>query len=220
MASAAFRPEANALLRGQYVRLAQVIGVLFVGYLIIGIPLPVLPLHVHRDLGLGPFMVGVVAGAQFAASLVSRMFAGRFTDTRGPKSAFVVGLLLSGASGLLYLASLPFEANPSAARLRRKLHCHWRSRLGPDADGRGCRGQGHVLDWHLALRGIRDRSAHRHQPLWPLRLFGSGHRDGRHSARHAGVCHAHARRGAASAGTGGAQESAWRRLDAGSRTCA
>jgi MFS family permease len=98
--------------RAQYVRLAQVIGVLFVGYLIIGIPLPVLPLYVHRDLGFGPFMVGTVAGAQFAASLVSRMFAGRFTDTRGPKSAFVVGLLLTAASGLLYLASLPFADVP------------------------------------------------------------------------------------------------------------
>jgi MFS family permease len=112
MASAAISKTAPAPGRAQYVRLAQVIGVLFVGYLIIGIPLPVLPLHVHNDLGFGPFMVGVVAGAQFAASLFSRMFAGRFTDTRGPKSAFIVGLLLTGASGLLYLASLPFVASP------------------------------------------------------------------------------------------------------------
>ena len=113
MATAALPTSAHQPGRTEYVRLAQVIGVLFVGYLIIGIPLPVLPLHVHRDLGFGPFMVGVVAGAQFAASLCSRMFAGRFTDTRGPKSAFVVGLLLTGASGLLYLASLPFVAQPA-----------------------------------------------------------------------------------------------------------
>jgi MFS family permease len=101
----------------QYVGLAQVIGVLFVGYLIIGIPLPVLPLHVHDDLGFGPFMVGVVAGAQFVASLLSRMFAGRFTDTRGPKSAFVLGLVLTGGSGLLYLASLPFVGTPTLSVL-------------------------------------------------------------------------------------------------------
>jgi MFS family permease len=112
VATAAIRGKGAAPGRAEYVRLAQVIGVLFVGYLIIGIPLPVLPLHVHADLGFGPFMVGVVAGAQFAASLISRMFAGRFTDTRGPKSAFVVGLLLTGASGLLYLASLPFVGSP------------------------------------------------------------------------------------------------------------
>jgi MFS family permease len=113
MASAAVPTVEPA--RAPYRRLAQVIGVLFVGYLVIGIPLPVLPLHVHNDLGFGPFMVGIVAGAQFAASLCSRMFAGRFTDTRGPKSAFVVGLLLTGASGLLYLASLPFLGSPAAS---------------------------------------------------------------------------------------------------------
>jgi MFS family permease len=106
-------PSKTAPQPSQYVGLAQVIGVLFVGYLIIGIPLPVLPLHVHDDLGFGPFMVGVVAGAQFVASLMSRMFAGRFTDTRGPKSAFVVGLVLTGGSGLLYLASLPFVGTPA-----------------------------------------------------------------------------------------------------------
>jgi hypothetical protein len=39
---------------------------------VIGLALPVLPLHVHKDLGLGTFVVGLVAGAQFAASLLSR----------------------------------------------------------------------------------------------------------------------------------------------------
>jgi MFS family permease len=115
MATATMRTETATPGRAEYVRLAQVIGVLFVGYLVIGIPLPVLPLHVHQDLGFGTFMVGVVAGAQFTASLISRMFAGRFTDTRGPKSAFVVGLLLTGASGLLYLASLAFVGSPATS---------------------------------------------------------------------------------------------------------
>jgi MFS family permease len=117
MASAAIPAAGHQPARAQYVRLAQVTGVLLVGYLVIGIPLPVLPLRVHHDLGFGPFMVGVVAGAQFAASLCSRMFAGRFTDTRGPKSAFVVGLLLTAASGLLYLLSLPFGATASVSLL-------------------------------------------------------------------------------------------------------
>jgi MFS family permease len=117
MASAALPAASDAAERRDHVRLAQVIGVLFVGYLIIGIPLPVLPLHVHRDLGFGPFMVGIVAGAQFAASLFSRMPAGRFTDTRGPKPAFVVGLLLTGASGLLYLASLPLASAAASVSL-------------------------------------------------------------------------------------------------------
>ena len=42
-------------------------------FLVIGLALPVLPLHVHQGLGLGTFVVGLVAGSQFAASLVSRV---------------------------------------------------------------------------------------------------------------------------------------------------
>src|SRR6185436_9091343 len=42
-----------------------------------GVALPVLPLHVHGGLGLGTFVVGLVTGSQFVASLVSRVWAGR-----------------------------------------------------------------------------------------------------------------------------------------------
>ena len=42
-----------------------------IGFLVIGLALPVLPLHVHQELGLGTFVVGLVTGSQFAASLVS-----------------------------------------------------------------------------------------------------------------------------------------------------
>jgi hypothetical protein len=40
-----------------------------------GVPIatPVLPLHVHQGPGLGSFVVGLVAGSRFAASLVSRL---------------------------------------------------------------------------------------------------------------------------------------------------
>jgi hypothetical protein len=52
--------------------LLPIIAVVFIAFLVIGLALPVLPLHVHKDLGLGTFVVGLVAGAQFAASLLSR----------------------------------------------------------------------------------------------------------------------------------------------------
>jgi hypothetical protein len=48
----------------------------FLGFIVIGAAMPVLPLHVHQGLGLGPFIVGLVAGSQFAASLISRPWAG------------------------------------------------------------------------------------------------------------------------------------------------
>lgn len=92
--------------------LLPVMGVVFIAFLVIGLAMPVLPLHVHQGLGLGTFVVGLVAGSQFAASLVSRVWAGRHADTRGAKHAVVAGLLASAAAGLLYLLSLRFVGNP------------------------------------------------------------------------------------------------------------
>jgi MFS family permease len=57
-------------------------------------------------------MVGVVAGCQFAASLVARIWSGRAADTRGPKWAVMAGLAGAAASGLLYLCSLSFLSEP------------------------------------------------------------------------------------------------------------
>ncbi|MHC2620263.1 MFS family permease [Bradyrhizobium huanghuaihaiense] len=86
--------------------LLPIMGVVFVAFLVIGVAMPVLPLHVHDGLGLGTFVVGLVAGSQFAASLVSRPWAGHFSDRSGAKRGVVVGLLAAAVSGLLYLASL------------------------------------------------------------------------------------------------------------------
>lgn len=92
--------------------LLPIIAVAFIAFLVIGLALPVLPLHVHQGLGLGTFAVGLVAGAQFGASLLSRFWAGYFADRRGAKRATVIGLLVAAAAGLLYLLSLPFVGQP------------------------------------------------------------------------------------------------------------
>ncbi|MFP3560338.1 arabinose transporter, partial [Paraburkholderia sp. SIMBA_049] len=68
-------------------------AVVLVAFLIIGIALPVLPLHVHDDLGLGTFFVGLVTGSQCAASLFSRVWAGHFADKSGAKRAVIVGMV-------------------------------------------------------------------------------------------------------------------------------
>jgi MFS family permease len=94
--------------RNTVAALLPIMGVVFIAFLIIGLAMPVLPLHVHQGLGLGTFIVGLVAGSQFAASLVSRVWAGRHADIRGAKHAVIVGLLASAAAGLLYLLSLRF----------------------------------------------------------------------------------------------------------------
>src|SRR4051795_7653453 len=92
--------------------LLPIMGVVFVAFSVIGAAMPVLPLHVHNGLGLGTFVVGLVAGSQFAASLGSRPWAGSFSDTRGAKRGVVVGLLAAAASGLLYLLSFGFTEAP------------------------------------------------------------------------------------------------------------
>src|SRR5947209_16884733 len=62
------------------IALLPIMTVVFIAYLVIGIALPVLPLHVHQGLGLGTFVVGLVAGSQFAAALMTRPWAGHLVD--------------------------------------------------------------------------------------------------------------------------------------------
>jgi MFS family permease len=88
-------------------------AVVLIAFSIIGLALPVMPLHVHHDLGLGTFIVGIVTGSQFAASLVSRVWAGRYADAYGAKQAVIIGLVTAVASGMFYLLSLYLCNSPS-----------------------------------------------------------------------------------------------------------
>jgi MFS family permease len=95
------------------VLLAPILAVVFVGFLVTGLALPVLPLHVHHSLGLGTFVVGLVTGSQFVAALLTRMWAGSCADTQGAKRAVVVGMCTSSIAGLLYLVSVPLMREPA-----------------------------------------------------------------------------------------------------------
>jgi MFS family permease len=95
--------------------LLPVMAAVFIAFLIIGFALPVLPLHVHHGLGLSMFVVGLVTGSQFAAAIISRVWAGSFADTRGAKQAVVIGLFTAVGSGLFYLLSLAFTRTPEVS---------------------------------------------------------------------------------------------------------
>jgi MFS family permease len=95
--------------------LLPIMAAVFVAFLVTGLALPVLPLHIHQGLGLGAFVVGLAAGAQFAAALLSRCWAGQYSDSRGGKRAVVAGLLIAIAAGLLYLLSLRFATPTTSA---------------------------------------------------------------------------------------------------------
>ena len=104
--SAALNPSVSSALM-------PIMIVVFIAFLIIGMALPVLPLHVHKSLGMSTFIVGLVAGSQFVASLVSRVWSGHYADSRGTKPAVLAGLAAAVAGGLLYLLSLCLVGRPS-----------------------------------------------------------------------------------------------------------
>ena len=74
----------------------------FLVYLTIGAPLPVIPMFVHGQLGFDPFIVGIVIGAQAAATLLARPLAGGVADRRGTRVAVIVGSMICALAGILY----------------------------------------------------------------------------------------------------------------------
>lgn len=103
-------PGANVFLKLLPLTLA-----VFIGFLTIGIQMPILPLYLHETLGMGTLVIGLVIGLQFVVALLSRPWAGNFADLRGTKRAVVIGCLLAASSGLVYLVSLAFVATPNTS---------------------------------------------------------------------------------------------------------
>ena len=104
--------EKKATARSGAALLLPIMAVVFIAYLVIGLAMPVLPLHVHQGLGFDSFVVGLVAGSQFAASLFSRVWAGHHVDYKGSKHTVIAGLAAAVVSGLFYLLSLYFVTSP------------------------------------------------------------------------------------------------------------
>lgn len=87
----------------------------FLGFLTIGMQMPVLPLHLHETLGMGTLIIGLVIGLQFVVALLSRPWAGNLADLHGAKRAVIIGCLLAASSGLVYLASLLLISTPATS---------------------------------------------------------------------------------------------------------
>lgn len=90
----------------------SVMAVVFIAFFIIGMALPVLPLHVHNTLEFGSTVIGIVSGSQFLASVFSRLKAGQLADARGPRTAVSLGLKCAIAGGVLYLISCTLIHDP------------------------------------------------------------------------------------------------------------
>src|ERR1700678_1987471 len=92
-----------------------IIAALFCGYLAVGLPLPVLPLFIHDKLGFSTLVVGLVIGVQFLATVLTRGYAGRVTDSHGGKRSALQGAVVCALAGLLYLAAAEPRLPPAAS---------------------------------------------------------------------------------------------------------
>lgn len=91
--------------------------IVFLGYLTVGIPLSVLPLYIHDDLGFGPATVGWIIAIQSLATLMTRHVAGKITDQKGAHLATLSGASICALSALFYGISTLLVPHPLLALL-------------------------------------------------------------------------------------------------------
>jgi MFS family permease len=98
-------------------RLWLLTAVLFVSYLCVAIPLPIVPIFVTGRLGLSNVWAGLAVGIAFLSTIVTRGHAGALSDRLGAKVAVARGLAFYAAGALISLiAGLP-PLTPVAAYL-------------------------------------------------------------------------------------------------------
>ena len=98
-----------------FAALAPLVAVVFLGFLSIGAPLPVLSLQVGGVLGFGAVAIGWAVGMQSVATVLTRHGAGLVCDRRGPRRAVLLGLPLASAAGVFYGASAMLPLSPPAS---------------------------------------------------------------------------------------------------------
>lgn len=93
-------------------KIVSIVFYTFIAFFCIGLPIAVLPGYVHDQLGFSAVVAGLVIGAQYLATLLSRPLAGRAADGLGTKRTVVLGLIGVGGSGALTLAATLLHGEP------------------------------------------------------------------------------------------------------------
>ena len=96
-------------------RLLLLTAVLFLAYLCIAIPLPIVPVFVTGKLGYDNVWAGLGVGIAFFATIATRGLSGTFSDKRGARLALRRGLTFYAAGALICLGAGLLTATPLAA---------------------------------------------------------------------------------------------------------
>ncbi|MCB6184683.1 MFS transporter [Leeia sp. TBRC 13508] len=78
----------------------------FICYLIVGLPLGVLPVFLSNDLHMSGVVVGIVISSQYLATFISRIFAGRINDKKGPKASVISGFTATAFAGVAWIGAV------------------------------------------------------------------------------------------------------------------
>lgn len=114
----------DVVLRSPIGRILPVVSLNLIIYIVIGLPMAVIPLFVHSVLHCNTVIAGFAVSLQYFATFASRASAGKRIDTQGPKPVAVAGLALGIGSGLMLLVS-----GLSAGFIPLSLICLFASRL-------------------------------------------------------------------------------------------
>jgi predicted MFS family arabinose efflux permease len=111
--SAALPPDTPARDTSSTAITLQIVSIVFytfIAFLCIGLPIAVMPGYVHDQLGFSAVVAGLVIGAQYLATLLSRPFAGGICDNIGTKRAIVYGLTGIALSGALTVLAILLQS--------------------------------------------------------------------------------------------------------------
>ncbi|MCU1719730.1 MFS transporter [Pseudomonas sp. 5P_5.1_Bac1] len=108
-------PSATPTTPSVTLQILSIVFYTFIAFLCIGLPIAVLPGHVHDVLGYSAIIAGLTIGIQYLATLLSRPMAGRLADSLGTRRTIAYGLAGIGVSGLLTWGSELLVSVPLAS---------------------------------------------------------------------------------------------------------